>query len=376
MAPSGTIRILALSALILGPACACAQNGDVFVVGKETATSGLIRAFKPTRVQLPREPLDQNGRRLLLRELLAEIGFAARAIPIGPPGLVLHANGRMDPDPDALRTRLYKHGVSLNQGDRFQITNLEFKPDRIILDLNGGPYPPHRFLRHLEINGVALASDPYVQVTGSRIILVFEGPVPNLTGPEVKLLLDPILDFGVKSSAEAYADTLPDWLQTVVKQHDVLVGMNRRMVMAALGQPVMKVREHPDGGTTGEIFEEWIYGRQPETMRFVRFRGDRVIMVKIAALGKPIEIHDKDEMNGYRIAAEERRIALGDRAPAAPGEDAAPAHAPSLLSDAERSKNAPQSLPVKKPREDNTARQGTSSTPPDEPAANVDRLIM
>ncbi|MBS1815766.1 MAG: hypothetical protein JSS87_12905 [Acidobacteria bacterium] len=358
MSRLGTIRALVLTALLLVP---LAHAEEPFVVGKQTATEGLIRPFKPTRVQLPTEPLDQDGRRLLVRELLAEMGFAMRAIPVGPPGIVLHANGRMDPDIEELKTRLYKKGTSLNQGDRFQITHLEFKPDRIILDLNGGPYPPHRFLRHIELNGLALAPDGKDIVTGSRIILVFEGRVPNLSGPEVKLLLEPILDFGVKSSAAAYADTLPDWLQTVVKQHDVLVGMNHKMVLAALGQPVMKVREHPNGGTDGEVLEEWIYGRQPEIMHFVRFRGDRVVLVKIAALGKPIEIHDKDEMNGYKIAQPERRIALGDQAPPAPGEDPGQHRAPSLLKDNEKPISGTQEkITVPKPKQE----QGTTSAPP------------
>ena len=39
--------------------------------------------------------------------------------------------------------------------------------------------------------------------------LLFEGGLPDISAPEVKALLDPIIDFGVKSGAEAYADSLP-----------------------------------------------------------------------------------------------------------------------------------------------------------------------
>lgn len=325
-----------ISALVIVVAAAFASQAraadDVFVVGKQTATSGLVKEFHPTHVRLPEDSLDQHGYDMLIRDLTAELGFAMRAIPIGPPGIILHANGKMEPGTEELKTRLYKRGISVDQGSRFQITKLTIQPDRIIFDLNGGPYEKHRFLKHIEINGMQLAPQVEDPVVGSRVILQFEGLIPNISAAEVKLLLEPVLDFGMKPSAQAYAETLPDWLKSVIDQHEVLVGMSRRMVTASLGQPVMKVREHPNGGVDGEVLEEWIYGRQPQTMHFVRFRGDQVVLVKVAALGKPIEVHDKDEMNGFHQGPPERRIALGDNAPAAPGEDATPAGPPSLLS--------------------------------------------
>ena len=36
-------------------------------------------------------------------------------------------------------------------------------------------------------------------------------------------------------------------------------------------------------------------------------------MVQIAALGKPIEVHDKDEMGGLNPAAPTREVAMGDQ---------------------------------------------------------------
>ena len=70
--------------------------------------------------------------------------------------------------------------------------------------------------------------------------------------------------------------------------------MNHRMVLAALGAPESKVREQQSGDPNGARYEEWIYGHVPQTVRFVRFVGDRVTVVEIAALGKPVEIHDKE----------------------------------------------------------------------------------
>jgi hypothetical protein len=112
-------------------------------------------------------------------------------------------------------------------------------------------------------------------VTGCRVTLVFEGGLPEVSAPEVKALLDPIIDFGVKTSAEAYADSLPPFLKDAIAKHDVLVGMDRKMVLAAMGEPQSKVRELVPGSTTRR-YEEWIYGQMPQTVRFVRFEGDRV----------------------------------------------------------------------------------------------------
>jgi hypothetical protein len=157
---------------------------------------------------------------------------------------------------------------------------------------------------------------------------VFEGFVPEISAPEVKALLQPVIDFGVKTSEQAYADTLPPKLRDAIAAHEVLVGMNHRMVLAAMGAPESKLREQQ--GTDGKRYEEWIYGHSPQTIHFVRFVGDRVTRVEIAALGKPLEVHDKNEMDdGYQDPADRREIAMGDRKPS--DGDSAPAAPPPSL---------------------------------------------
>ena len=190
------------------------------------------------------------------------------------------------------------------------MTDLEIKSDRIVVDFNGGPYPPHRFLRHIQV-GVGAATSPTPdlseQATGCRITLVFEGGTPEVSAPELKALLEPLVDFGAKTGDVAYADTLPAPVKSAVDAHEVLVGMNRRMVLASLGQPENKMRETVDG----EKFEEWIYGHQPQTVKFVRFQGDRVSQVKIAAMGKQMEVHKEEELAGVLPSATTKRVCLG-----------------------------------------------------------------
>ncbi len=304
-------------------------GAQVFVVGERTATADLDTSFKPTVVDLPSAPLTERGRRELIRNLDAEQGFAHRALPMGA-GLTLRANGPLDPGPDKYKEMIYKKGQSAAPGDRVAITAMIIKPDRIILDLNGGPYAKHRFLSHVSFNDNPVAQQPAEQPTGARITLVFEGRVPEISAPEVKALLDPLIDFGVKSSEQAYADTLPALLKDAIASHEVLVGMNHRMVIAALGAPDSKIREHESGDSNGARYEEWIYGHVPQTVRFIRFQGDRVSVVEIAELGKAMQIHQTDETGGYNSPVPTREIAMGDAVHKDGAEGEKPASTPTL----------------------------------------------
>jgi hypothetical protein len=298
------------------------------VVGEKSATSNIKTDFTPTSVDLQSDPITELGRRELMRMLEAEQGFAHRALPMGP-GLMLWANGPLAPGADAYKKMIYEKGQAAAPGDRVMITSVVVKPDRIVLDINGGPYVKHRFLRHVSImdSSMPVAGDPYEVATGSRVTLLFEGRVPTISGAEVKALLEPVIDFGVKSGDQAYAETLPEPIKEAVQSHDVLVGMTHRMVLAAMGAPDQKIREQESGDANGARYEEWIYGHVPQTVRFVRFVGDRVTLVEVAVLGKPMEIHDRDEMSGYSAPIPTREIAMGDT-PADP--DSGARQAPTL----------------------------------------------
>ncbi len=291
-------------------AIAAGTQAQVFTVGEKTATADIKTDFKPTHVELPDAKMTERGRRELMRDLEAEQGFAHRVLPLGAV-LTLQANGHLTPGDDAYKQVIYKKGQSAAPGDRVVVTALQVKADRIVVDLNGGPYVRHRFLRHVQIGvGGAMTGPPDVseQATGCRVTLLFEGGVPEVSAPEVKALLEPVVDFGAKTSEVAYAETLPAPVKSAIDSHEVLVGMNHRMVLASLGQPESKLRESSEKGR----YEEWIYGHQPQTVRFVRFEGDRVSQIKVAALGKPIEVHDHDELAGYLPPKPTHVVGLGD----------------------------------------------------------------
>jgi hypothetical protein len=338
-------------------------HSQVFVVGEGTATADISTDFSPTHVSLPDTAMTERGRRELVRNLEAEQGFAHRALPVSA-SVMLRANGPISPGGADYRKLIYQKGEAAALGDRVIITSLEIKPDRIILDLNGGPYAKHRFLSHVQINDAPVTQTNGQQATGSRITLIFEGRVPEISAPEVKALLEPVIDFGVKTSEQAYADTLPAALKEAIAAHEVLVGMNHRMVLAALGSPENKVREQPSGDASGGRYEEWIYGHVPQTIRFVRFVGDRVTVVEIAALGKPIEIHDKDEMGGYN-STETREVAMGDKPKDGEGKTSSP---PTLLKPGEAVSTGSSNNKVQFPDDNKGGASKPASTAP--PSSN------
>jgi hypothetical protein len=178
------------------------------------------------------------------------------------------------------------------------LTDVKIEHSRIEIELNGGPDLKHRFLRHFEIGGMGPMT-PVVQggdadPAGARLTLTFKGPIPDLTGADVKALLAPLISFDVKTPIQAFTDTLPDKLKDAILNHHVMVGMSTDMVLFAKGQPDGKSREM-DGQMP---FEEWIYGKPPQTVEFVRVNGNRVIQVEVAKMGEKPQIFTKDEVEG------------------------------------------------------------------------------
>jgi hypothetical protein len=93
---------------------------------------------------------------------------------------------------------------------------------------------------------------------------------------QLKDQLRPVFDFNAKSAVEAYLETVPPQVKDAIKDHRVLVGMNREMVMYSKGRAPKKVREKQGENE----YEEWIYGDPPQQVDFVRFVGDEVIRVE------------------------------------------------------------------------------------------------
>ena len=113
-----------------------------------------------------------------------------RPLPLGTKGVVLHANGPLSPSGNGYAEELEKYGVSAKPGDRVVITKFEVKPDRILFEFNDGPEKHHHILQHIEVGGmggaVPLAQDDGHVPIGSRMLLVFNKFVPEMTASQVR----------------------------------------------------------------------------------------------------------------------------------------------------------------------------------------------
>jgi hypothetical protein len=229
------------------------------------------------------QPLRPESRLELVRYVSGEFARVVQPIPAGKSGL--HIKVGQQPDQKGLGLAIASSGSAINPGDKAQITSLEFKEREIIVNINGGGRGKKRLRDriHLEVGGVPTMTTTGQETAvntnaGATVFLDFGRPLPDMTPDELKQYLSGILDFSKQHSAAVqWVDTLPPDIQIAIKDKRPAVGMDREMVVAAIGRPERKVRERdPDGLET----EEWIYGQPPAKTVFVRFAGDRVINVK------------------------------------------------------------------------------------------------
>ncbi len=346
--PSRTVlRALACSCALgalLAALPAFAQVVTIDSQGRATdgKTAGTVdRRFtqiEPTKVELSKLPMDPKNRLEVIRIMQSEQGFAMRPFPKGHKGLILVANGKLEPAGEPYLNMITKEGTSSKPGDRLVLTDIKIENNKMIFEINGGPDKKHRFMRHIQI-GTGPVMNPVVQdgndadPVGSRLTLDFKERIPELNGAQVKALLAPLISFDVKTPIQAFTDTLPSKLKDAILNHHVMVGMSTEMVLFALGQPERKIRE-----MEGQMpFEEWIYGAPPKDVQFVRINGNRVIRLEVAKMGEKPQIFDRDEVEGLMRTdgtpltpeAAPRTVALGDKAPSDPNTQA-PDAPPSL----------------------------------------------
>jgi hypothetical protein len=343
---------LAFATLFAAPAARAQVTIDTR--GNATTAGGTVdRRFtqiQPTSVQIPTGVMDARSRTAILRALEGEQGWAMRPFPKGHKGLTLVANGKLDPAGEAYLDMVTANGLSVKPGDAVAITDIRFDRDKLVFSLNGGPDAKHRFLRHLSIGMGGPYDQPVVPDSpdndpqGARVTLDFKGRMPPVTDKDVKALLAPLISFDQKTPVQAFTDTLPSALKNAILNHQVLVGMTSDMVMFALGQPDQKIREM-DGQMP---FEEWIYGKPPQPVQFVRINGNRVIRLEIAKVGENPQIFTKDEVEGLMRTdgtplappPQIRTVAMGDTHP---NSDAQAPNAPPTL------RNAGETLPQDDP---------------------------
>jgi hypothetical protein len=232
--------------------------------------------------------LQESSKLLLIRYVSGELAKAVKAMPAGKEGFIVNVGSPVSAE--LLDRAVATHGAAIHSGDNVVVSRLDFQNKQIIVDLNGGGGGKKRLRDrvHVEMSGMPTAqvSDPNQQSgppglqpgQGSTLFLEFNKEVPDLTPDNLKTLLAPFLDFNNQRSASVqWIDTLPPDIKKAIQERQPIIGMDREMVVAAVGKPDHKVRERD---ADGNDIEDWIYGQPPSKTVFVRFTGERVTSVK------------------------------------------------------------------------------------------------
>jgi hypothetical protein len=275
--------------------------------------------------------ITQQHRVELIRTFNSDLVYIRTQFPMGKVGLTLK-DGKVSPNGEKLQEVLAVWGPSVKPGDRAMITKFDIHGDRIHFEINGGPVRKSKWYQHIQVGmngGVASPgggqTDPINNPRGSYVDLVFDHHIPDLTVEQLKQMLSPVFDFDSKSSLDAYLESVPPKVKKAIKDHYVLVGMNREMVIYAKGRPGNKIREKQEDGTE---YEDWIYGQPPQDVDFVRVVGDEVVRVETMKVGgeKMVRTEKEIDLGGPGVATAAQKEEHPVKAPTLrrPGEEPAP----------------------------------------------------
>jgi hypothetical protein len=242
-------------------------------------------------------PMSKETRMDLIRAFNSELVYIRSPFPMGKKGLTLK-DGQVTPRGPELEQMISMWGPAVKPGDQARISDIVIKDNRIHFEINGGPVHRQKWYQHISIVGasseVPLApSDSEANPRGSYVDLVFDHYVPDVGPRQLKDMLRPVFDFDSKSPLDAYLETVPPKVKEAIKNHNVLVGMNREMVIFSKGRPPKKEREK-----TGDTeYEEWIYGEPPKDVDFIRFVGDEVVRVETMKVGGEKMVRTEKEVD-------------------------------------------------------------------------------
>jgi hypothetical protein len=285
-------------------------------------------------VSLDKAPaMSKETRMNLIRAFNAELVYIRTQFPMGKTGLKLE-KGIVTPNGEQLQMLVATYGPAAKPGDLARITNIVIHGSSIHFEINGGPIKKKKWYQRIEVGGMGgttpvAPSDPNANPRGSFVDLEFGRSVPEISPQQLKDLLRPVFDFNSKSAVEAYLDTVPPKVKDAIKNHRVLVGMDREMVLYSKGRPPKKDRER-DGDTE---YEEWIYGEPPSDVDFIRFVGDEVVRVETMKVG------------GEKMVKTEKEVDIKKPEVAKESEQPRPANAPTLRRPGEEMPEAPKTMP-------------------------------
>ena len=239
----------------------------------------LAGAFLLAASASSKEGMDSKTRIDIIRGLLREVAVTKIPLPRGKRGVYVDRQGKLD-QADAQK-EIRTNGLAMQAGTPAEITKIEFKSSEVVFEINGGGKSGKKWYQHIEIDGVPTVTTedenaPQQNLAfGSSITLDYGQALPDLSVAQLKQILSGTLDFARHTPTVLYSPNLPPQFKQAIKDHKVVVGMDRDAVLSAKGSPDRRVREVRDGVEQ----EDWIYGNPPHVL-FVTFDGDQVVSVK------------------------------------------------------------------------------------------------
>jgi len=228
-------------------------------------------------LQADTKKLSREQKIELLRGLDAEWAIAKVALPMSKKPLPVDSVGGRDVK--KWEESLYKDGPAARPGDMVQITTVEINDDSIKLEINDGT-KKGSFWDKVQIGGSAGAAPinrPKTNAAaGTSIEIKFPDSIGDIDSKGVKKILAQVLNFDTHSAVETYTESLPQPVQDAIKAQKAIVGMDQEQVILAMGPNARKVRTTKDDID----YEEWIYGKPPGVITFVKFQGSKVVDVK------------------------------------------------------------------------------------------------
>ncbi len=233
--------------------------------------------FLAANLHADTKKLTQEQKRELVRGLTAEWATAKIVIPMAKKSLPFDSLGGWDEE--VWRAENYKNGPAARPGDMVQITKVDVGDDKIKIELNDGS-KKGSFWDRVQIgtgNQQTPVSRPKTNaMAGASIEISFPESIGDVDAAGVKKILAKVLDFDKHTAIESYMDSLPEPIREAIKAQKVVEGMDREQVLLAIGSPLRKSREVIDDVD----YEDYIYGRAPGIMRFVRFAGAKVSRIQ------------------------------------------------------------------------------------------------
>jgi hypothetical protein len=265
--------------MVLGLWCSAKEimSSIIRAIGLSLCVIPLLPAL--CSANTPSKMITPESRAQIIRTLGSEFIALKVPLPISKNGLTVNSKGEFDwkkNEEESMRA-----GQFIAPGITVQITTLTITSDKIIFEVNGGGRKKRHFLEHIQLGaggGTRPVANPTAQAPpkGSYVTIKFEHGVPDLTPDQVKEILSPVLEFSKKSATKTFVESVPDEFKEAAKNKQVVVGMDKDLVLAIMGRPLRKVRDKK-----GEVeTEDWIYGERPQKVIFVTFMKGRVVGVK------------------------------------------------------------------------------------------------